>query len=49
MLTYPCLIQATLAYPSFANSGERRDDMRELAAWLGIMGQETTGGGCQVS
>ena len=35
MLTYPCLIQATLAYPSFARSGDRRADMRELAAWLG--------------
>jgi len=39
MLTYPCLIQATLAYPTFASSGNRKDDMRELAAWLGIMGQ----------
>ena len=47
MLTYPCLIQATLAYPSFANSGDRHDDRRELAAWLAIMAQETTGGGCQ--
>jgi len=47
MLTYPCLIQATLEYPTFANSGNRDDDMRELAGWLGIMGQETTGGGCQ--
>lgn len=47
MLTYPCLIQATLAYPTFANSGNSDDDMRELAGWLGIMGQETTGGGCQ--
>jgi len=47
MLTYPCMIQATLDYPTFANSGNRDDDMRELAAWFGIMGQETTGGGCQ--
>merc|ERR1712118_413058 len=47
MLTYPCLIEATLDYPEFANSGNRDDDKRELAAWLGIMGQETTGGGCQ--
>jgi len=47
MLTYPCLIQATLDYPAFANSGNREDDKRELASWLGIMGQETTGGGCQ--
>jgi hypothetical protein len=46
MLTYPCLIQATLEYPEFANSGNLEDDKRELAGWLGIMGQETTGGGC---
>jgi len=46
MLTYPCLIQATLQYPDFANSGNIEDDKRELAGWLGIMGQETTGGGC---
>lgn len=46
MLTYNCLIQATLLYPDFANSGSEAENRRELAAWLGIMSQETTGGGC---
>lgn len=45
-LTYECLIKATLQYPDFANSGNVDDDKRELAAWLGQMSQETTGGGC---
>lgn len=46
MLTYKCLIKATLGYPAFAQSGNVEDDKRELAAWLGEMSQETTGGGC---
>lgn len=46
MLSYKCLIKATLAYPSFAQSGNVENDKRELAAWLGEMSQETTGGGC---
>lgn len=46
MLTYPCLIQATLEYPEFANSENIDDNKREVAAWLGQMSQETTGGGC---
>jgi len=49
MLTYNCLIQATLLYPSFADSGSDTENRRELAAWLGIMSQETTGGGCSLS
>jgi len=49
MLTYDCMMSAIQSYDryaSFANSGVRDDDKRELAAWMGIMGQETTGGGC---
>lgn len=46
MLTYNCMIKATLEYPDMANSGDVDDDKREIAAWMGIMGQETTGGGC---
>lgn len=46
MLTYNCLIKATLLYPDFAASGSMEDNKRELAAWLGEMSQETTGGGC---
>jgi len=46
MLTYNCLIQATLMYPKFGTSGSAEENKRELAAWLGIMSQETTGGGC---
>merc|ERR1719491_2878027 len=49
LLTYNCLIQATLLYPDFANSGSEAENRRELAAWLGIMSQETTGGGCSLS
>jgi len=49
LLTYNCLIQATLLYPSFASSGSVEANRRELAAWLGIMSQETTGGGCSQS
>lgn len=49
LLTYNCLIQATLLYPEFANSGSETENKRELAAWLGIMSQETTGGGCSLS
>jgi hypothetical protein len=46
MLTYPCLIQATLEYPDFASSPDEDKNKREVAAWLGQMSQETTGGGC---
>jgi chitinase len=46
MLTYDCLIKATLMYPAFATSSSEEDNKRELAAWLGEMSQETTGGGC---
>lgn len=46
MLTYECMIQATLLYPEFANSTDMDDNKRELAAWFGEMSQETTGGGC---
>lgn len=49
MLTYECLMEAVQSdarFASFANSGNLDNDKRELAAWLGIMGQETTGGGC---
>jgi len=49
MLTYECLIQATLKYPAFAESSTEEDNKRELAAWLGEMSQETTGGGCGAS
>lgn len=49
MLQYECLIKATLLYPDFANSGDVEADKRELAAWLGQMSQETTGGGCGAS
>mmetsp|Transcript_35116 Transcript_35116/g.113684 ORF Transcript_35116/g.113684 Transcript_35116/m.113684 type:complete len:489 (+) Transcript_35116:237-1703(+) len=49
MLTYKCLIKATLMYPDFAQSGSEEDNKRELAAWLGEMSQETTGGGCGAS
>jgi len=49
LLTYNCLIQATFLYPQFANSTSDTDNKRELAAWLGIMSQETTGGGCSLS
>lgn len=46
VLTYECLVKATLMYPDFANSPNVDDNKRELAAWLGQMSQETTGGGC---
>lgn len=46
MLTYECLIKATLLYPEFASSSDQEANMREVAAWLGEMSQETTGGGC---
>jgi len=46
MLTYECMIKATLQYPAFASSPSVDDNKRELAAWLGQMSQETTGGGC---
>jgi len=49
MLTYKCLIKATLMYPAFAQSGSEAENKRELAAWLGEMSQETTGGGCGAS
>jgi hypothetical protein len=49
MLQYECLIKATSAYPEFANSSSIEDNKRELAAWLGQMSQETTGGGCGAS
>jgi hypothetical protein len=49
MLQYECLIKATAAYPEFANSSSPEDNKRELAAWLGEMSQETTGGGCGAS
>jgi len=49
MLTYKCLIKATLLYPEFAQSGSEEENKRELAAWLGEMSQETTGGGCPQS
>jgi len=49
MLKYECLIKATVAYPEFANSSSLEDNKRELAAWLGQMSQETTGGGCGAS
>lgn len=49
MLTYPCLIKATLAYPEFASSDDEDANKREVAAWLGQMSQETTGGGCGAS
>jgi len=49
LLTYNCLVEATLLYPSFANSSSVEVNRRELAAWLGIMSQETTGGGCSQS
>jgi len=49
MLQYECLIKATAAYPQFANSSSLEDNKRELAAWLGQMSQETTGGGCSAS
>jgi len=49
MLTYKCLIKATLMYPAFAQSSSVDDNKRELAAWLGEMSQETTGGGCGAS
>lgn len=46
MLQYECLIKATLSYTDFAASSSVEDNKRELAAWLGEMSQETTGGGC---
>jgi len=46
ILTYECLVKATLLYPDFANSNDVEMNKRELAAWLGQMSQETTGGGC---
>merc|ERR1740116_497335 len=46
MLTYDCLIAATLMYPDFASSNDEDANKREVAAWLGEMSQETTGGGC---
>lgn len=49
LLTYKCLIKATLQYPTFAQSSKHDDNMRELAGWLGQMSQETTGGGCGAS
>jgi len=49
MLQYECLIKATLLYPDFATSSSEGDNKRELAAWLGEMSQETTGGGCLLS
>jgi chitinase len=49
MLTYECLIKASLSYPNFASSGSVDENKRELAAWLGEMSQETTGGGCGAS
>jgi len=49
LLTYDCLIQATMAYPQFASSDDADNNKRELAAWLGEMSQETTGGGCPLS
>jgi len=49
MLTYECLIAATLKFPEFANSSDINANKRELAAWLGEMSQETTGGGCGAS
>lgn len=48
MLTYPCLIQATLLYPDFASSSDMEANKREVAGWLGQMSQETTGGGCNL-
>lgn len=33
-------------YPEFASSADIMANKRELAAWLGQMSQETTGGGC---
>lgn len=49
MLTYPCFIRATLLFPAFGTSGSADDNKREVAALLGEMSQETTGGGCQQS
>jgi chitinase len=49
MLTYDCLIAATLMYPDFASSDDTDANKREVAAWLGEMSQETTGGGCGAS
>jgi len=46
VLTYECLVKATLMYPEFASSADGDANKRELAAWLGQMSQETTGGGC---
>lgn len=49
MLTYKCLVKATQLYPAFAQGSSADDNKRELAAWLGEMSQETTGGGCGAS
>jgi len=49
MLTYDCLIAATILYPEFASGGDPDTNKRELAAWLGEMSQETTGGGCSTN
>jgi chitinase len=46
ILTYECMVKATLMYPDFANSADEAANKREVAAWLGQMSQETTGGGC---
>jgi len=49
MLKYSCMIAAIQNINSnkglqLFNSGDQDDDKRELAAWFGIMAQETTGG-----
>jgi len=49
MLTYKCMIKATLGYPEFAQSDNHENNQREVAAWLAEMSQETTGGGCPQS
>jgi len=40
------MVAATILFPEIASSSDIEANKRELAAWLGIMSQETTGGGC---
>lgn len=47
LLTYNCMVAATILFPDIASSSDAEANKREIAAWLGIMSQETTGGGCQ--
>lgn len=46
LLTYNCMVAATLLFPEIASSSDIEANKREIAGWLGIMSQETTGGGC---